>query len=71
MPFVVVKQFPGRTHEQKKALAENITKAVHSAYGATVQPVQVLIEEVEPDTWFRDGVPASASMPPKDHRSVD
>jgi 4-oxalocrotonate tautomerase len=69
MPFVVVRQFPGRTHEQKRALAENITKAVHSAYGATAQPVQVLIEEVEPDTWFRDGVPASASMTPKEHRS--
>lgn len=70
MPFVVVRQFPGRTHEQKKALAENITKAVHDAYGKTVQPVQVLIEEVEPDTWFRDGVPASAAMSAKDPRAA-
>jgi 4-oxalocrotonate tautomerase len=69
MPFVVVRQFPGRTHEQKKRLAENITRAVHDAYGATTQPVQVLIQDVEPETWFRDGVPASAAMPAKEARS--
>ncbi len=62
MPLIMIRQFPGRTQEQKQSLAERVTRAVHEVYGATAQPVQVLIEEVQPNTWFRDGVPASASL---------
>lgn len=62
MPFIMIRQFPGRTQAQKQALAERITNVVREVYGATMQPVQVLIEEVQPDTWFKDGVPASALL---------
>ena len=65
MPFIMIRQFPGRTQQQKQALAERVTSAVREVYGTIALPVQVLIEEVQPDTWFRDGVAASAS--PRTH----
>lgn len=57
MPIITIRQFAGRTPEQKQALAERFTHAVREVYGATAQPVQVLIEEVQPDDWFSEGSP--------------
>lgn len=57
MPIITIRQFPGRTPQQKQALAERFTQAVRDVYGATAQSVQVLIEEVQMDDWFSEGAP--------------
>lgn len=57
MPIITIRQFAGRSPEQKRALAERFTRAVREVYGATAQPVQVLIEEIQTDDWFSEGVP--------------
>lgn len=64
MPIIVIRQLPGRTAAQKKALAERITRAVRDVYGPTAQPVQVLIEEMDSDGWFSEG--AQTSTLPRD-----
>jgi len=51
MPHIVVKMYPGRTEEQKKALTEAIVKAVTSTIGCTEGDVSVGIEEVAPEEW--------------------
>lgn len=55
MPIITVRQLPGRTPQQKQALAQRFTRAVREIYGPTAQPVQVLIEEVEADDWYSEG----------------
>lgn len=57
MPIITVQQFPGRTQQQKQALAERLTQAVREVYGPTAQGVQVVIQEIQPDDWFSEGVP--------------
>jgi 4-oxalocrotonate tautomerase len=58
MPIITIQQFPGRTPQQKQALAERITHAVREVYGPTAQAVQVMIQEIQPDDWFAEGVAA-------------
>lgn len=55
MPHVIVKASPGRSEDQKKRLAEAITRAVTDIYECDDQSVSVAIEEVEPEQW-RDQV---------------
>ncbi len=51
MPHVIVKLWPGKTVEQKQALAETITRGVmeHLKYGE--ESVSVAFEEISPDRW--------------------
>jgi 4-oxalocrotonate tautomerase len=56
MPLVQVFLASGRTDEQKKALLEAITDAVHSSIGAPVESVRVWITEVPPTEWMAGGV---------------
>jgi 4-oxalocrotonate tautomerase len=58
MPIITIQQFPGRTPQQKQKLAEHITRAVREVYGPTGQAVQVVIQEIQPDDWFAEGVQA-------------
>ena len=51
MPHVVVKLHAGRSVEQKKALAEALTKAVTSTLKLGEESVSVGIEDVEPKNW--------------------
>jgi 4-oxalocrotonate tautomerase len=51
MPHVVVKLHAGRSAEQKKALAEAVTKAVTSTLKLGEESVSVGIEDVEPKNW--------------------
>ena len=46
MPHVQVKLWPGRSEEQKKALAEKIVAAVKETMGATDDYITVGIEDV-------------------------
>jgi len=51
MPHVIVKLYPGRTDEQKRRLAEEITKDVVEIAKCEEKSVSVAFEEVGPDEW--------------------
>jgi len=51
MPHVIVKLYPGRTEDQKKRLAETITKDVVAIAKCEEKSVSVAIEDVEPSQW--------------------
>jgi 4-oxalocrotonate tautomerase len=51
MPHVIVKAYPGSSEEQKKQLAEDITRSVMTVLGKTEASVSVSFEEVEPADW--------------------
>ena len=51
MPHVVVKLHAGRSVEQKRTLAEALTKAVTSTLKLGEESVSVGIEDVEPKNW--------------------
>ena len=46
----------GRTAEQKRALAEEITEVVVRVAKTTADQVDVVIEEHEPGNWAKAGV---------------
>ena len=51
MPHVIVKMYPGRSTEQKQALADEITRALMSVAGSSEASVSVSIEDVAPADW--------------------
>ncbi len=51
MPHVIVKLYPGRSEEQKRRLAEEITKDVVNIIQCKEEVVSVGFEEVEPKDW--------------------
>ncbi|MGC1404427.1 MAG: tautomerase family protein [Thermodesulfobacteriota bacterium] len=51
MPHVIVKLLPGRTEEQKKRLAEAITKDVMTIADCEEKVVSVAFEEIERSAW--------------------
>lgn len=51
MPHVVVKLWPGKSEEQKKRLADAITKDVMTILKYGEESVSVAMEEVEPPDW--------------------
>jgi 4-oxalocrotonate tautomerase len=51
MPHVIVKLYPGRTEEQKKRLAEEITKDVMEILISEEKIVTVAFEEIEKSEW--------------------
>ena len=54
MPHVIVKAWPGKTEEQKRRLAEAITRDVMDILGYGAESVSVGFEEVAPDRWKED-----------------
>ncbi len=52
MPHVVVKLVPGRSEEQKRLLADEITKAVMTVLHSDEAAISVAIEEVQPSDWM-------------------
>ena len=58
MPFVTIAMFEGRTIEQKKQLAREITDAVMKL-GVPAESVQVLIQDVPRQNWADAGKLAS------------
>lgn len=50
MPYIAVKMWP-KDEAQRKALAENISKAVQESIGCPPQAVTVSIEEIAQDKW--------------------
>lgn len=51
MPHVIVKLWPGRSEEQKRALAAAMASDMEQITGAKQENISVSIEEVAPDQW--------------------
>ncbi|ACC75813.1 tautomerase family protein [Paraburkholderia phymatum] len=51
MPHVIVKAWPGKTEEQKRRLAEAITRNVMDILGYGEESVSVAFEEIPSDRW--------------------
>ena len=51
MPHVIVKMYSGRAESHKKALAEEITRAITRTLGYGDASVSVSIEDVAPSDW--------------------
>lgn len=51
MPHISVKCYPGRTEEQKKALAKKITEDVRDIMDAKEETISITIEDVQPEDW--------------------
>ena len=51
MPHIEIKCYPGRTKEQKKALAEKITEDVVTIFKTEESSVSVAIYDVSQDEW--------------------
>jgi 4-oxalocrotonate tautomerase len=52
MPHIIVKMFPGRTPEQKSALAEALSSAMMANLGVPETAISVAIEDVEKSDWM-------------------
>ncbi len=63
MPNIRVEMFPGRTIEQKRAIAKELTEAFVRAGGGTPQSVTILIDEVAKQDWAVGGVLMSDKYP--------
>jgi 4-oxalocrotonate tautomerase len=55
MPHVIVKMYAGRAESQKRALAEEITRAVSKTLGYGDDAVSVSIEDAAPKDWVEKG----------------
>lgn len=51
MPHVNIKCYPGRTEEQKRLLAERITKDVVEIFQTNPDSVSVAIQDVSQEEW--------------------
>jgi 4-oxalocrotonate tautomerase len=51
MPHVIVKLWPGKSEQQKQALADDVTTAVMASLGYGAYAVSVSLEEVVPSDW--------------------
>lgn len=55
MPLIQVNMAAGRTPEQKRALLQAITDAVHQSIGAPVPSIRVWISEFEATDFISGG----------------
>jgi len=51
MPHVIVKLWPGKSEQQKRRLAEAITRDVATVLNYGDESVSVALEEVTPAEW--------------------
>ncbi len=56
MPHVSIRSYPGRTEEQKMALAEAIKADVMKYFEVPEAAVSVSIKEIAPDNWKDEAV---------------
>ena len=56
MPFVTVQIYPGRTVEQKRNLVKAITDAMIEHVDAKPNNLNIIIQDVSPDSWALGGV---------------
>ena len=66
MPTIHVELFEGRTHEQKAALAKELTEACVRVLGGSRDGIDVLFTDVARHNWATGGVLWSdKGVPPK------
>jgi len=51
MPHIIIRLYPGRSHEQKQAMAEAVKNAIVTSIGADPKTISIAIEEVDPSQW--------------------
>lgn len=51
MPLVQVFMIEGRTDEQKKAVIEKVSQAIHEAVNAPMENIRVWIQDVPNTQW--------------------
>ena len=56
MPIIRVEMLKGRSPEQKRALAQELTHAFVNAAGGNPEAVQVVISDVDTVDWASGGV---------------
>ncbi len=59
MPLVEVHLLEGRTDEQKRALLEAVTNAVHTSIGAPLDSIRVWVQEFSRQEYMAGGVLAA------------
>jgi len=64
MPTIRVEMFEGRSNEQKRALAKELTDACVRAIGATPGSVDILFFDIPKQDWATGGTLWS-DVPPK------
>lgn len=58
MPYVNVKMYPGRTNDQKRALAERVVEALMETCGVKDRAAcAVIVEEMTPDEYAATAQP--------------
>ncbi|MDH2239431.1 4-oxalocrotonate tautomerase family protein [Pigmentiphaga sp. GD03639] len=62
MPFAQSYMLEGRTEEQKRAVIEKVTQALHEAIGAPKEKVRVWIYDVPKENWGIAGQTAKDSL---------
>jgi 4-oxalocrotonate tautomerase len=55
MPLVIVKMLAGRTNEQKRRLAREVTEVVARVIDAPEDQVDVIIEDCTRENWAKGG----------------
>ena len=58
MPFAQIHMIQGRTEEQKRAVIEKVTQALHEAVGAPKETIRILISEIPSTNWGIGGTSA-------------
>ena len=58
MPFVQIYRLEGRTEEQKRAVIEKVTAALHEAVSAPKEAIRVWIHDMPKENWGIAGVSA-------------
>lgn len=51
MPIIKIEMFPGRTLEQKRAIAKAVTDSFVESAKATPQSVHIIFSEIAQDDW--------------------
>lgn len=54
MPHVIVKLWPGKSEEQKRQLAEAITRDIMHVLSYGEESVSVALEEIKPEDWAEE-----------------
>lgn len=65
MPTLRVEMFAGRSVEQKRTLARELTEATVRALGVPASAVEVLFYDIERSDWAVGGTLCSEAGPPQ------
>ncbi|WP_363246956.1 4-oxalocrotonate tautomerase [Reyranella sp.] len=55
MPMINVQMFEGRTIEQRRALAKELTEGTCRALGCTPDAVQIILTDIKKENWAEAG----------------